>query len=155
MDRIFVSFLTATGLMVVTSVALAQGADEPRTDRRAEMLAMLDADGDGNITSAEIQAHRSAAFPSIDANSDGVLTAEEMTGHHEAKRAQQKANRQNRHFTRLDSDGDGVVNETEFMSARMPMFDRLDSNSDGVISAEEIENAPPRPRSLGQRGGGQ
>jgi hypothetical protein len=42
-------------------------------------------------------------------------------------------------FTLMDSDGDGVLSESEFQSAHARMFKVLDQNKDGRLSLEEME----------------
>ena len=41
-------------------------------------------------------------------------------------------------FTRIDSDGDGVVSREEAERVRLMIFAQLDGNGDGVISTQEI-----------------
>lgn len=42
----------------------------------------------------------------------------------------------------LDSNGDGVVSEEEFLSDRGKLFDRLDKNGDGVLDEDELDRYP-------------
>ncbi len=81
----------------------------------AEVFAILDADGDGNISTEEFSArsnretHKLARkrvmFARLDANEDGLLSTDEMPGPH-------------RRLAEADTDGDGQVTREEMRSAR-------------------------------------
>ena len=107
-------------------------------------MAELDTNGDGDISKAEIEAHRAAMFAEADTNSDGALSPEEMIAHHEAKMAERKAKMQARMFAKMDADGDGAISVEEFDSRPMRGFDRLDADDDGVITEEERAAAKSR-----------
>lgn len=42
-------------------------------------------------------------------------------------------------FERVDTDGDGIISEAEFMEAHKHRFKEIDSNSDGQISKDEAK----------------
>ena len=50
-----------------------------------------------------------------------------------------RAQHQQAHFTRLDTDGDGQVSKAEFI-ANLPLFDRHDCDENGVITQTELLN---------------
>jgi hypothetical protein len=110
-------------------------------DRRAERIAhvdamfrMLDADRDGRIVAAEVEAKRKARFAAADADADGKLSALEFD-------AMRRAMQTERMFARLDADGDGFVSDTE-ASAREPrMLGRLDADGDGAVTRDEALTA--------------
>ena len=82
-------------------------------------------------------------FANVDANGDGRVDAAEMVAFQEARRAEERRERENRRAARmiehLDADGDGSLSVEEFTSRPRQMFARLDANDDGQISAEERE----------------
>lgn len=107
----------------------------------------LDVDGDGLITTADVEARKAARFAEIDANGDGQLTAEEIAAHAEARMAERAAKfadkaakRTERMIERNDENGDGTISLAELGGDRADrMFDRLDEDGDGAISAEEFD----------------
>lgn len=113
------------------------------------MLQKLDTNGDGEITKAEVDAHKAARFAKADANGDGSLTLAELDAFREAERAERRAARKQRMFARADANSDGVISIEEFESKHR-MFERIDVDGDGVLSVEELENMPER---HGKRGG--
>ena len=131
--------LTATGVLGIAALSAgAVAADHPR----GAMFDRLDADDDGEITQAEVEARRAkrdekmaARFAEMDTDGSGSVSREEMTTYREAKRAERNP----------DKNDDGVIDRTEFLNAAQDRFDRLDENGDGVLSEEE------KPRRHGMR----
>ncbi|MCF6445105.1 EF-hand domain-containing protein [Nereida sp. MMG025] len=138
--------LTAGVIAVGFSVTVADAKGGPDRGPRAS-FETLDADGNGQITQAELTAHRAAAFAERDTNGDGQLTVEEIVkaaDDRQAKRAE-------RMIDRLDSNDDGAVSAEEmaaFEPRRGGMM-RLDANDDGQISKAEFEDAKGK---MGKRG---
>lgn len=119
---------------------LGVGVAEARGDRMhgqggrgAEMLKQADADGDGIVTIAEVQARILQRASNIDANKDGTISAAEMDAHREQMRAERRARR----FADLDADKNGSVSVEEFAAAQSERVSRMDSNGDGVIDASD------------------
>ncbi|WP_189988514.1 EF-hand domain-containing protein [Thalassobaculum fulvum] len=145
-----------------TTAALAHGPDGmkpggmmmPGGDHRARMeqrFQEMDADKDGKVTAAEMQAARAARFAAIDANGDGKLSVEEMD---DARKAQ-RLERLQRMVVWLDADGDGMLSAAEYDPRKGRMMARMDDNGDGAVSMEEMRDAGKRfhHRSGGQEGG--
>jgi hypothetical protein len=131
----------ARGLAIAMAVAVLGGdaAQAQEAGRFTDvMFARIDANRDGVLTRAEMQAARSHMFDRLDANHDRVLTAAE------AQAAQARMQQRTARFSRLaampdrgsrlaglDRNGDGLVSRDEFVSAT-PWFDRLDTTGRGV-----------------------
>jgi Ca2+-binding EF-hand superfamily protein len=48
-------------------------------------------------------------------------------------------------FRALDTNGDGVVTEEEFLAPHEQRFDAMDTNGDGRLTPEEFTTAGPPP----------
>lgn len=101
------------GAVLVPLSAAAQFAGTP-----GELLARMDADGDGRISLREYQSYLMQGFRARDRNGDGVLQTHELppssrrgqidlTGH-ETSLA--------RSFRRQDADGDGYLDARELLA---------------------------------------
>ena len=129
----------------------------------------LDANSDGSVTRAEIDAQAAERFAKIDANRDGFVTQAEMTAHHEAMRAQWAAKMKERadqggeraekraermekrgerlakrggeRFAKRDADSDGRISLAEFQAGGAKMIERFDADKNGVVSKEEMAKA--------------
>jgi Ca2+-binding EF-hand superfamily protein len=44
-------------------------------------------------------------------------------------------------LAQMDTNGDGVISEQEWMDSAKARFDRLDSNHDGVLDPQELQQA--------------
>lgn len=129
----------ATGLMVTAAAANDRGHGRGQMD-----FATLDADGDGQITQAEIEAMAAARFAEVDTDGNGAVTAEELAAQAEARNAERLANRTARMIAALDEDDSGDLSAEE-LAARGPgaerFFERFDEDGDGAVSEEEFEAA--------------
>jgi Ca2+-binding EF-hand superfamily protein len=120
----------------------------------AAMFEMLDADNDGKVTQAEIDAHRAARVAEVDANKDGLLSAEELA-QMQIKAATARATEMAAKMVqRLDTDGDKLLSAAELMAGPGPesMLDRIDMDGDGAVSLAEIEAAKEKMDEHGGRG---
>ncbi|MBE1296505.1 MAG: calcium-binding protein [Rhodobacteraceae bacterium] len=131
----FIAVIVATAGLAGASAALAKpGMHGPRAS-----FEELDADGNGQVTKAEIEAHRAARFAATDTDGDGKLSAAEI----EAEGVKRAAERAVRMIERHDSDGDGALGPDELPKSRQrgDMFARMDSDGNGAISKEEFQEA--------------
>jgi Ca2+-binding EF-hand superfamily protein len=148
-----IAALLATG----TGVALAQSGPGMMQGMRGEgpmaMFGEFDADGDGRVTAAEIEAYRAARFAELDADGNGQVSRQEFMDH-AAVRAGERAGTM---FDRLDADGDGALSRDAIEARRGAgpdlerMIARFDADGDGAIS--EAEMAQARERFAGRRQG--
>ncbi len=131
----FISAILLTAFAVAGTSALAMG---PR-DREPVTFQELDADGNGEISKAELEAHRKNRAASADANGDGKISLEEM----QAAAQKQAVERVAKMFERHDANKDGFISEDELPKRRKAgkMFDRIDADGNGSISEQEFADA--------------
>lgn len=93
----------------------------------------FDADGDGALSRAEIDAGRSQLFASADVDGDGLVSLDEFrpvwTDVMEPGIV--------RSFQRLDADGDASLTADEVERPVDWLFSRMDRNDDGVIDRSD------------------
>ena len=125
---------------------VARSAFMQRVDR---VFVAADANKDGQLTRAEIEANqarelaqmkanrlrqREAAFRQLDANKDGQLSLQEYNGRLAASNGKANATPV---LTRLDTNKDGKVSLAENRVLIMSRFDRADANKNGVLEVTE------------------
>ncbi|WP_158448492.1 hypothetical protein [Jannaschia rubra] len=104
----------------------------------AAVFADIDADGNGSVTQAEIDAYRAMKVGEADASGDGALSIEEFdTLYREFTRS-----RMVDAFQNLDADGDGVITDGEMDARFGDIVKRVDRDDDGALT----------PRDRGRRG---
>lgn len=108
-------------------------------------FAELDANGDGRVTRAELDARRAARFADADADGDGMLSVDEMVAAREAQRLERIAAAAARVVAAFDSDGDGALSAGELPGAEMggQLILRFDADGDGAVSAAEFDARMP------------
>ncbi len=110
------------------------------------MILKYDANHDGAVTRAELEAGLHAEFDSHDTGHTGCLKPDQVA----AINAERIAADQSAATPLQDFRQDGCVDFQEFSSAPLSVFDDLDRNNDGTVSAEEFK---PRPGQGGEPGG--
>lgn len=136
---VIVTFISTTIALPV----LAQSTPEDGPDRAGmlvEMFDQIDTDADGEVTEAELAAHKAAEFAAADTNSDGSLGADEIAARHLAKVAEKADDRAAQMIEHRDSDGDGVLSMAEVGEGPAQRhFSSLDADGNGAISKAEVE----------------
>ncbi|WP_225765977.1 EF-hand domain-containing protein [Inquilinus sp. Marseille-Q2685] len=139
--------------LVIVLAATVLGGDAVQAQEQGRfadrMFDRIDADHDGVVTRAEVQAAGGRMFDRLDTDHDGVVTAPEA----EAARSQAQARAAGRlarfaerraqmptrseRLAGLDRNGDGLVSRDEFV-AGTSWFDRLDTTGRGVTKAQFV-----------------
>jgi hypothetical protein len=122
------------------------------------MLMRYDANHDGVLTRAELEAGLHKDFDAFDTNHTGCLTGDQVTAINEARASADAAAAS----PLIDWKGKGCVDFDEFSATARSLFEQLDANGDGKITQEELhpkrgsshEAAPPPPDEGGGEGGG-
>ena len=123
--------------LLVTSLAQAGDTPPPGPGRYP-----MDANRDGFVTREEAKDYPmlSAQFDAADANKDGKLDTAEMDAHREAMHGQMRAHGEER-WKAADTDGDAAISRDEAKVA-MPRlaaeFDKVDADGDGKVTREEM-----------------
>ena len=147
----------ASTAVIATAKGIPGGNGHGQGNHIERLFERMDADQDGSITKAEVEAAAVARFTEADANGDGLLDADEMAAAGEGRNAERRAKRIAKHMERADTDGDGAISLEEMTASggnRMDrMFENLDADGDGVITQAEAEAAKPMRRG-GNRGHG-
>lgn len=104
------------------------------------LFGRIDADGDGEISAAELAAARAQQFARIDADGDARVTLVELTAAQErlARFAALPGAAPAERLQRQDADGDGALTEAEF-TAPSPFFVLVDADGNGAISRAEFD----------------
>ncbi|MDP7036057.1 MAG: EF-hand domain-containing protein [Planctomycetota bacterium] len=151
--------------------------DQRGGNRLVEMwIKRFDLDRDGSVSRQEFEEASQKQFKILDEDGDGVVEREEVQGglaklqrndrssrdrsSATGERTGERSGRENSKrsagkrerdpaamFAKLDKNGDGVIEESEF--PRKEVFGRLDKNADGQIDKEEFETMT---RQMMQRG---
>ncbi|EAQ47466.1 EF hand domain protein [Roseobacter sp. MED193] len=135
--KIFAVILATAGALAATTAMAKPGCGGMGAKMSFEEL---DADGNGEVTKAEMEAHKAARFSASDGNGDGKLSAEELV----AQAQKHAAKRVEKMISHLDSDGDGMLSAEEMANRggrHGDMFKRIDQDGNGSISKEEFEQA--------------
>ena len=113
---------------------MLRGQNNPSFIKNFPLLAALDADHDGVISSAEIAA-APAGLHSLDRNDDGKLEAEEFAegGEHGPSTGEMVKT-----LMAFDKNGDGKIERSEMPERMQRLFERGDLNQDGVLTMDEI-----------------
>lgn len=127
----------------VIALALAGGAALAGPGKWSK----LDKDGDGKVAVSEVDQRHRDFIAKADADKDGFITDAEMQAMSDARKAEWKAKR----FP--DRNNDGVVDRNEFETAARERFDKLDENKDGRLSEEEMDAGHHRGHRRGGRDG--
>ena len=98
-----------------------------------QIMKKVDADGDGAITQAEVDAFRSSLVTEADASGDGNISLAEF----ETIYLQVVRNRMVDAFQRLDEDGDGLVTQAEMDAKFGTVVERMDRNDDGKLDRSD------------------
>jgi len=136
----------------------------PNTDLADALISALDTDGDGAISSDELNNGLTSAgssadgnqiFSALDKNKDGTVSQDELTASLPPPPPPQQA-ASDELFSQLDADGDGSISATELSSALQSSSDNtstnntdtsaallkvLDSDSSGGVSSDELKAA--------------
>ena len=111
------------------------GRHEEEWHAPVQILLRFDANHDGSVTRAEMEAGLKAEFAAADANHDGVLELDEVRAVNNKRWGED----QSAASPLVDWNHDGVVDFDEFAATARSLFDQMDANGDGVLSPAELK----------------
>lgn len=103
-----------------------------RTERKAKMFTMLDADGNGSISRDEFMSHERPQRMGRNDTEDRKGRWAGKRGHRGGMMAMAKM---------ADTNNDGALSKAEFEAAHAKRFAMMDGNSDGQVTKEERKAA--------------
>jgi hypothetical protein len=144
--RLTTLLTVATGLLAtVTTLSAESGENRPPRANREAFIERFDSNGDGQLDEAErqvaretIQARRDKMggrrgprvdWMQFDADGDGQLTGLEREA--AAEHVRERITSSPRAMARLDTDGDGVLNDLEWADARAQWEQRMEERGAG------------------------
>lgn len=128
--------IVALMALLAASVTATAATDGP-AGAREPLVERIDANRDGVLARAEIEAFVRERVQAADRDGDGAFSVEELR----AVREQRRAARAQRRLARLDADHDGRVSVAEIAERRTALMMRFDHDGDGAISPGERESA--------------
>lgn len=142
----FVLFVFAiAGLAIVAGSLHAQKNRKPGKPPGPPLLRVLDTNGDGELSSREID-RAPKQLRKLDTNRDGRVTTDEISPITNVPplgqpQVQKKRGNMFDELFKSDTDGDNMLSQEELGERFAPMFAQVDENRDGYVSKEEIKNA--------------
>ena len=133
---------TLAAVLVAVAVTSASGAFA-RDGKGARAFENFDANADGVVTEAEFTEMQNEMFALVDADGSGGISKDEMITHVEARIAESGRTppagmleeRVDKRFSKMDSNGDGVLQQGEHQGTS---FARIDANGDGQLTQDEF-----------------
>lgn len=136
------SFVAAALSLTATyAVSLPAAADDaPGCQRPQVTTEEAEGSGDGGITAAKHVATAAKRFEMMDANKDGKVSVAEINASHGAESivwANHPASPAEK-IRSLDRNRDGVLTVAEYTAGSQKMFDELDVDGNGVLTPSEM-----------------
>jgi Ca2+-binding EF-hand superfamily protein len=104
-------------------------------------FAEQDANKDGKLSKQELSKLPGDWFERVDLNGDGFVTADEMTEAHAAMKdrfGKRGGKHGEKRFEKLDSNGNGAVEQSEIAAHAKQRFEKLDADKNGALSKDEL-----------------
>jgi Ca2+-binding EF-hand superfamily protein len=142
-EDFMISISKKTGGGIVLALALCAAPALANEDHEA-MFKKMDANGDGRVSAAEHDAYAASMFSKADANGDGKLTKGELTGFmvdEKGKSDKMSEHKSDKKMNMFDTNSDGTLTQSEFMTGMKNKFTEKDVNKDGAITADEMEDS--------------
>jgi Ca2+-binding EF-hand superfamily protein len=134
--------LAMLAMLLFSGVAAARNARSRSAFCAARFVEILDTNGDGTVSVAEVFAEHARLFAAADLNRDGILSVDEFRRRGRLFQSLGTATL----FDMLDTNGDQTLSPEEINQPSQRWFSRYDLNGDGAMAAGELSQG-------GQAGG--
>lgn len=104
----------------------------------AAQVAMMDKNGDGSIGADEHAAGAGNMFATMDADHDGTVTAAEMDAAQAAFKGDKRMSSADKIKT-IDGNADGTLSREEHEAGSQAMFAKMDADGDGRLTPAEMQ----------------
>jgi hypothetical protein len=125
-------------VLLIGGTANSQSADNATKDGDdasvSRTFSLLDTDGDGKVSLAEIRAEQARLISAADLDGDGRLSVDEFRRRGWWFQKLQTTTL----FDLMDADGDQSLTAEEIANPSARWFKRYDKNTDGGVTAEEV-----------------
>lgn len=133
-----------SGVVMVGGALLASlaFAAEPKSAKPDAEFMTMDADKDGKISANEHAKATRKMFDAIDANGDGQVTAAEMDAAYKrgtGKKAKKSGLSSAEKIKVVDTDRDGIFTAAEHAEGSSSMFGKMDTDRDGFLTKSEFD----------------
>jgi Ca2+-binding EF-hand superfamily protein len=118
----------ALGLAVALAIACPAHA-QATSSAKPSLFQRLDANHDGKVTLDEYKAYRDAIWKKYDAKGTGTVSKKTYVHGSKERTAA---------FARLDANGDGVLQKSEFDAETQQLFDKRDHGQKGYLTATDF-----------------
>lgn len=111
--------------------------------KAGSIFAEFDMNNDGKVTKDEIEQSKKARFAAADTNGDVKISSDEAATYITAEIAKRVSDRAARFINNNDADGDGMLSYDEMgmWEKQDKMFSRIDVDGDGVVTKKEFAAA--------------
>ncbi len=134
MAKTFTCMPALVGVALIgPALVLAVPASAQSSDQMRQLLQRADANGDGDITRAELDRVRADMFARLDRNGDGSVDSTDRP-----PRFGDRFDQAYGMLASLDTNGDQRISRTELTTGEAPAFTAGDTNRDSVLSRAEI-----------------
>jgi hypothetical protein len=131
-------------LAVLCGLALSSGAfadNRPKEKAADAQFKVMDTNADAKLSPDEHAAGARKMFDAMDANKDGTVTSAEMDAAHEkvtGKKATKADMSSAEKIKVVDTNGDGMLTAEEHADGSKRMFEKMDTDKDGFVSQAEL-----------------
>ena len=152
LNSLTLAALLAAG--VSTAVLAQEPPPGPPGEPEMFLFDQMDADKDGKVTQAEVDAFKAARFAEADADKDGKLSPAELLVMREKAEAARRDAMAKAMVARMDTDKDGLLSAEELAAAGpgKGLIDRMDADGDGAVSLAEMDAAKDHMKGHGKHG---
>ena len=119
-----------------TASPVPKATDDPAAVRPLASFAGMDDNGDGLVSSVEHAKAVQAIFTMMDADRDGLVTVAEMDAARDAVGGSTEVSSEKK-IEAGDSDNDGRLTLAEFVGGANALFARMDLNNDDMLDRAE------------------